>query len=263
VAVPACLRLADEVFPRVRAATARRLARAGWSQTRAAAALGISQAMVSKYLSAPVDEDALVARLADDFVAELAAPAAAAASPWCSTLTISQGAGGPALQDLLAAEARLRAALAPQLVPEIGLNLVRALPGATTPAQTLGDPARMVGAGGRLLAPAPPVPGGSRHLATCLLELRRERPHLQALASVRGGAATLGAARRLGWAVADVPVEGRPEGEDRFIAAARAHPAATVLHDAGPPGIEPCLYVAGTDATSVAALLVQLGNVTR
>jgi hypothetical protein len=138
--IPACFWLADEVFPAVRAEAACRLAGVGWTQSRIAAHLSISQPMVSRYVAAPRRRrapDALVARLADELVAGLADEAAArgaksgAAAPatppaWCTTLHWARaGPAADALADLLRAEQRLLAASPLAVVPQIGINLAR------------------------------------------------------------------------------------------------------------------------------------------
>ena len=188
--LPACLRLADDVFPRVRAHAARRLVAAGWSQARAGAALGLSQAMVSKHLSSPPASDALVERLADELARESLQPTAQHdVSPWCETLTQVHGRpeASAALQDFLAAEQAMLAAPPLRLVPQVGLNLALALPGAQGPDDVLAFPGRLVEAGGRLVRPAPPALGGSGHLARVLLALQARAPLVGALANVRGG----------------------------------------------------------------------------
>jgi predicted fused transcriptional regulator/phosphomethylpyrimidine kinase len=262
VAVPACLRLADEVFPRVRALAARRLVALGWSQARAGDALGLSQAMVSRHLAAPAPSDPVAARLADDLVEALLRPAPAQGpSDWCGTLTIGQErpGGGEALKDLLAAERLLRDANPVQVMPQVGLNLARALTEAASPDDVLAFPGRLVEAGGRIVSPAAPAFGGSGHLARVLLARRQARgPRADdlALANVRGGADVLAAARRLGWAPATVS-RGRSAGEEPVLKAARASPA-VALHDPGAVGLEPCLYVAGRTASEVAERILRL-----
>jgi predicted fused transcriptional regulator/phosphomethylpyrimidine kinase len=265
VAVPACLRLADEIFPRVRAACARRLvADEGWSQARAAQFLGISQAMVSKHVaSRPPRPDAIVDRLADDLIAEALTPqAAAGASSWCATLSIEEErpGGRAALQDLLAAERTLRSRGPLKLMPQIGLNIARAIPGAEAAHDVLAFPGRLVAAGDRMVAPAPPAFGGSQHLARCLLTLRKRDPSLLAIANVRGGPDAVRALRAIGSRPATLAGAGAPDA--RFERAARqgARPA-TLLHDPGAVGIEPCLYIAASDAQGVAARILELENV--
>jgi predicted fused transcriptional regulator/phosphomethylpyrimidine kinase len=269
--VPACLRLADDVFPRVRALAARRLVAGGWSQERAGRAVGLSQAMVSRHLAAAEPDDPLARRLAEDLVAALQAESARAAAPadgpsaWCGTLTVGQERpGGPdALRDLLEAERLLREANPLRLMPQVGLNVARAVPGAASAADVLAFPGRLVEAGGRIVSPAPPAFGGSSHLAGVLLALRAANAPAFALANVRGGADSLAAAKRLGWAVATVRRDraggGAGGGSDApVLAAARGAAAADALHDAGAVGLEPCLYVAGRDARDAARRILQL-----
>ena len=261
--LPGCLRLADDVFPRVRAHAARRLVEAGWSQQRAGQAVGLSQAMVSKHLSAPPPADPLVDRLATEFAREALEPTAGTGpSPWCGTLTAATQRPGAqaALDDLLAAEAALVAAPPLRLLPQVGVNVAVAVQGAAGPQDVLAFPARLVEAHGRLLRPAPPTFGGSGHLARLLLASGKRFPH-RALANVRGGPDVLAAARRLGWSVAAVERTTRGTDEAPILAAlAAARKAPDAVHDPGAVGLEPCLYVAGPDAASVARSILRLDD---
>lgn len=257
--LPACLRLADDVFPRVRAHAARRLVDAGWSQQRAGKTLGLSQAMVSKHLSAPPPSDALVERLADELAREALDPAATTAegSPWCTTLTTAGQRPGAdaAVHDILTAERHLLAKPPLRVMPQIGLNVAVALPAAQGPDDVLAFPGRLVEAGGRLLRPAPPAFGGSGHLARVLLALRK-RWGTTAVANVRGGSDVAAAAKRLGWTVATVRRDAKEFGEEallRGLGSMRLAPAA--VHDPGAVGLEACLYILGPDAASVAAAI--------
>lgn len=262
--VPACLRLADDVFPRVRAIAVRRLVALGWSQTRAGEAVGLSQAMVSRHLSNAEPDDAVAQRLAEDLVQALVSPAASGPahgpSEWCATLTVGQDrpGGDEALRDLLAAERALRSGNPVRLMPQVGLNLARAVPGAASADDVLAFPGRLVEAGGRILNPAPPAFGGSGHLARVLLARREASPGTLALANVRAGPDVLAAAKRLRWTVAPIVRGKGATDEAPVLAAARASGKAVALHDPGAVGLEPCLYVAGNDASAVAANLLLL-----
>jgi XRE family transcriptional regulator, thiamine biosynthesis regulator len=270
VTVPACLRLADEVFPRVRGLAARQLVAHGWSQQRAGQAVGLSQAMVSRHLAAPAPDDAVAQRLAEDLVETILAGESAAPvhgpSAWCATLTIGQerAGGDDALRDLRAAENHLRQANPVRLMPQVGLNLARALPGASSAEDVLAFPGRLVEAGGRILSPAPPAFGGSGHLARVLLALRAGagRAEALALANVRGGAEPLDAAKRLGWRI--VPIRRGPRGDGDAdgpvvqAASSAAARGAEALHDPGAVGLEPCLYVLGADASDAALRILRL-----
>lgn len=259
MAVPACLRLADDVFPRVRARAARDLVAQGWSQARAARHLGVTQAMVSKYLAgAPGSDGPLVERLAEEVVRSADAPAPDGPSGWCAVLSAGEGRKGAdeAMEDLLAAEALLRRGRPLLLVPQIGMNVARALSTARSAQDVLAFPGRIVEAGGRLLSPAPPAFGGSGHLARCLLALREEEGAVLALASVRGGSDV----RRL-LPKGSALIQRRPGDRDPeagFRRAVARAPGTHLLHDPGGHGIEPCLYVAGADARAVAARVLAL-----
>ncbi len=264
--LPACLRLADDVFPRVRAHTARRLVDAGWSQARAGAAVGLSQAMVSKHLASPPPTDVLVERLSDELARELLGPDPNASptgpSSWCGTLTAANarpGADG-ALRDVLAAERLLLDAPPLRVMPQVGLNLAVALPDAAGPDDVLAFPGRLVDAGGRLVRPAPPAFGGSGHLARVLLALRRRTGHA-ALANVRGGRDVVAKAKALGWSVQ--AVERPPSAPDeatllRALESGRKGVGLDAVHDPGAIGLEACLYVAGPDAATVARKILAL-----
>jgi XRE family transcriptional regulator, thiamine biosynthesis regulator len=262
--VPACLRLADEVFPQVRAIAARRLVAQGWSQQRAGQAVGLSQAMVSRHLAAPEPDDAVAQRLAEDLVDALQAPAPSAPatgpSSWCGTLTVGQDrpGGEAALRDLLDAERALREGRPLRIMPQVGLNLARAIPGAASADDVLAFPGRLVEASGRILSPAPPAFGGSGHLARLLLAAREARPGLLALANVRGGADVAAAAKRLGWRVAAVRRGPRSDAEGPVLVAIRAAGAVDAIHDPGAVGLEPCLYVAAPDAAAAAERILRL-----
>ena len=260
--LPPCFHLADDVFPKVRAEAARRLVAHGWSQVKAADALRISQGMVSKHVAAQAPKlDALAVRLTEELVRGLTeGEAPVGPSAWCATLSVgtNRSGGDEALADLLEAEARLRRAAPLRFMPQIGLNVARALPDARTPDDILSYPGRLVDAGGALVAPAPPAFGASGHLARCLLHVRTRAPEVLALANVRGGADAARKARALGWTVTELA--SAPADAERRLRTAveQARQPATVLHDAKALGIEPCLYVGGRDAMAVADLILAL-----
>lgn len=256
MAVPACFHIADDVFPRVRAHAARRLRADGWSQGRIAQVLGVSQAMVSKYTHRDDDEtDPLVLRLSDDVVAGADAPAAPGPGPWCTTLhawTTRVGADD-AVQDLLDAERILLDRLPSAWVPQVGMNIARALPDAAGPEDVLAYPARIVAAGDRLVRPVPPAFGASSHLAGILLRLRRTRPDLHAIANLSGTPDVVDAVTPNG-PVATVQRNGETDPDHAIHRLADQGHA--FIHDAGAFGVEPALYLAAADARSLATLLV-------
>lgn len=250
--LPACFQLAEGVFPRVRAEAARGLVAQGWSQSKAAQALGVSQAMVSKYLSRPADDDAVVLRLAQDVLTQTRGESIP--DTGCTTLrSLHDDAGNEAMADLLGAERLLMDEPPLHLLPQVGMNLARAMGDATTAAHILAYPARIVRDGRGLLAPRAPIPGGSNHLATCLLHLRATTP-VTAMANVAGTPHVRDAALALGWDLRTLPAGS--DVDARFAAAVQ--PGTKVYHDPGALGIEPCLYVAGASAHDVAHDILRL-----
>lgn len=250
--MPACFQLADDVFPRVRAQAARQLVAAGHSQADAAKQVGVSQAMVSKYVRQSMEADALVLRLTDELL-----DGSTGSDGWCRALAVTHD--DEPLRDLLAAERLILDGAPLEVVPQIGLNVARAPANAADPSDVLAYPARLVAAGKRVLRPAPPQPGGSHHLASCLLVLRRGRPELHAMANVRGGSDVAAAADRLGWN----PLTFSPDDD---VTTRFSDPAAAktkVFHDPGALGIEPCLYIAGHDARDVARAILRLHDEVR
>lgn len=275
VPVPACFHLAADVFPAVRAETARRLSASGWTQTRIADRLGVSQAMVSRYLAGALsaaDRDrragpdaALVLRLAEEVVTGIDTPLTPAPPAWCTTLHLAQARPtADALSDLLAAEARLLQAAPVAVVPKIGMNLARLLPAAEAAPggdgaarDALSYPGRIVAVGDRLVPPAPPEPRASGHLVTCLRAFARHVPGVVAAASIRGGTDVRAVARRTG-KVLDL----KGDGADRaaLLEAALAGRPCHAVHDPGAFGIEPCLYLAAGSATELADRILAIAQ---
>ena len=167
-----------------------------------------------------------------------------------------------ALHDLRAALRILEATpeLAP-LLPHVGTNVARALPGASDATQVAAVPGRLFEARGSVKVPAPPEFGVSQHMAGILLALLRADPSRLACLNLAPRPALLEAARRAGLRVAEVPAEvERDPGLLRVGA-----PVPDVLHHPGAFGVEPQAYLAGPDAQQLAlrvqALARSVGNV--
>lgn len=254
--LPACFQLADDVFPRVRAEAARRLSVDGWSQTRIAAALRVSQAMISKYVArTDLEDDPLVLRLTDELVTGIDTPGTAdGPSAWCHVLSpaLDRPGASDALDDLLAAERSLMEDPPIALVPQIGLNLARATPDATGPEDVLSFPGRIIAAGERLISPVPPAWGESNHLAGCLLALRAAGSAHGAIANVRGTQDVVRAAETDGHKVAVVDRQGDTSDASVLRCFQEGNP---IVHDPGAVGIEACLYISGPSATAVASTI--------
>lgn len=237
MALPSCLAFADLYYPRVKAETARQLVGHGWSQSRIAGALNVSQAMVSKYSAKPADVDPVVERMSQQLMQHLDHDGQD--DHWCQSVR-PIAAEPEAVQDFLQAE-RMLLQTSPDVMPQIGVNMARLVG-----ADVLAYPGRMIAAKGKWVRPVPPEMGAEGHLAKCLRELHQANPRMRAMANIRGDAAL----RAKLPSCVDL-AEGAP-----FASA--VGPGVETIHDAGGFGIEPCIYIAGEDATQVAQRILQL-----
>jgi hypothetical protein len=165
------------------------------------------------------------------------------------------GAEQAALQDLKAALRILETI--PQLaslVPHVGTNVARALPGVKDAAEVAAVPGRLFVMRGGVKVPAAPEFGVSRHMAAILVSIARADPRLLACLNLAPDAALLAAARAAGLRVEKVEAAfERAPGELRF---ARGVP--DVFHHEGAFGIEPQAYFVGADATVLAMRVREL-----
>lgn len=236
MALPNCLHFADVHYPRVKAEVARQLTARGWSQSRTAEALNVSQAMISKYASRGKDGDALVQRFSHELLAQLDG----IGTDWCRLVESLQEGDQGAMQDFLEAEQMLLAH-SPDVMPKIGVNLARLVGG-----EVLAYPGRMISANGKWVRPVPPELGSTGHLASCLRVLHQANPRIRAIANIRG----------------DQTMRNRVKNcidlADGQTFAEAAGAGIDTIHDPGDFGIEPCLYIAGETTKAVATRIIEL-----
>lgn len=154
-----------------------------------------------------------------------------------------------ALQDLRAALRILEATpgLAP-LVPHVGTNLARAVPGARDVSEVAAIPGGLFVMRGAVKVPAAPDFGVSRHVAEVLLAVLRAEPSRLACLNLAPAPGLLAAARAAGFRVEQVS----PEMERRPASLAFAGPVPDLFHHEGAFGIEPQAYLLAADAVALA-----------
>jgi XRE family transcriptional regulator, thiamine biosynthesis regulator len=277
-AAPSCFNALTRLVPVVRAETARRLVKAGLQQERVAEHLGVSQAMVSKYLKRVpsldgVGTNRLVAELADQSVQRALADEEKGSIPaWCPVCDSLSARGfscalqalpklhecvrqdrartpddGARVLDNLAAAAQIvhEMPLA-RLVPEVRSNLAMARPDAASLRDVAAFPGRLIEIRGEIREIAPPEFGASTHLADLLLRIRRSQKDVAAILNLRYGddvRHALKASKLKARILRRTPRE--------LVAAVPAEPALDAAIDAGAFGIEPALYLLGASATDV------------
>ncbi|RQG91926.1 thiamine-phosphate synthase family protein [Natrarchaeobius chitinivorans] len=136
------------------------------------------------------------------------------------------------------------------LIPAVGSNLVACTPDAEGVDDVAGVPGRIFDVKGRATVPAGPEFGVSEHVATVLLAARDHGGDVSAAINVRYEPALLAELDELGHVTAEFNESG--DIASSVGDAVGAEPDATVLYQTGGMGIEPLIYVLGTDAESVA-----------
>lgn len=134
------------------------------------------------------------------------------------------------------------------LLPHVGSNLVRALPGGTRPEDVAAVPGALFEMRGVVKVPAPPEFGVSRHMARVLLAVVRHDSRKLACLNLKPAPALLAAARDAGLDVREV-APAFEEAPDRLDLGASVP---DVFHHKGAFGLEPQAYLVGEDAQRLA-----------
>jgi len=276
--------IAEELMPFIRARVAERLYESGMKQSQIARYLGITQAMVSKYLAGrygvpeglPDEIDEIAADVArtilfggskEDaiFVAsrrvlemfqsgKLCAHYAAYAGvseDVCRRLFLSRGTGAEILSQLTSALRALENLDGfSRLIPAVRSNFVYAPEMPTGIDDVAAVPGRITSVRGKVFA-LPPEFGASRFTASLVLEVMRKVPELRSVINIRYGRDVEAAIQRAGFSVMRTRTGGMSDGEAvRAIAGLFDAPHDAVI-DEGGEGVEPMVYVFGKDPLEV------------
>ena len=277
--------VAEVLMPYLRAKIAERLYREGIKQAKIADYLGITQAMVSKYLSGKYRAPPELGELLDGIADEVTRVILFGGSRedvivvtsrrilelfregiLCKYYAEYVGVREEACTELFSAsdEARLvldllrdaiRALQSVEtfsdLIPEVRSNFAYALPSPRSVSEVAAIPGRITSVRGKLFA-LPPEFGVSRFTAGILLELAKLRPEIRSVINIRYGADVERALSSAGFKFARVRTGGLNE-EDAIREIVR--PFESGLYDAvideGGEGVEPLVYIFGKDPLEV------------
>jgi XRE family transcriptional regulator, thiamine biosynthesis regulator len=150
------------------------------------------------------------------------------------------------------------------VMPEVSVNIACATPGASTPADVVAIPGRIVKVRGRARAMLPPEAGASAHMSRVLLLVMRRTPQLRACINVRYDRSMARALKKNG--MKTMAIGGYPRGSDdptsdalqRKLASSRDGFDAII--DEGGAGIEPNLYLFARGAREVVELALRLAK---
>jgi len=277
--------IAEELMPYLRARVAERLYSKGFRQARIAGYLGITQAMVSKYLTGkyrrPPGEIAILLeeiagevarlilsgspkeeviaflsrRLFELFSSELVcrhyAEYAGISEKRCREL-VPAFPSSVILEELSLA---LRELLSLEdfsgLIPEVRSNFVYAPPKAEKVEDVAAIPGRITLVKGRPYA-LPPEFGASKFTASLILEVMKRRPSIRSVLNLRHGEDVEEALKRSGLSFIRVRTSGlSEEGAVRKIAETFEGKAWDAVIDEGGEGVEPVVYVFGRNPLEV------------
>jgi XRE family transcriptional regulator, thiamine biosynthesis regulator len=151
------------------------------------------------------------------------------------------------------------------VMPEVSVNVARAIGLSESPEDVVAVPGRIVKVGGRAKALLPPSAGASGHMARVLLLTRKSRSDVYAVVNLRYDRKIGRALRRL--KVATLKFGGYPRGTGRdptieALAGVLAKSGSEFdgVIDEGAEGIEPNVYLFGATATEVAKLAVRVAE---
>ncbi|WIV67089.1 thiamine-phosphate synthase family protein [Natrialbaceae archaeon AArc-T1-2] len=136
------------------------------------------------------------------------------------------------------------------LIPAVGSNLVACIPDAEDIDDVAGVPGRIFDVRGQATVPGGPEFGVSEHVATVLLAARAAGSDASAAVNIRYDPELLTALRERGHVLAEFDETDDVDASVRAVI--EAEPDATVLYQTGGEGIEPIVYVLGSDPESVA-----------
>ncbi|ASI99151.1 thiamine-phosphate synthase family protein [Thermococcus celer] len=288
--------IAEELMPFLRARIAEKLYRSGMKQSEIAAYLGITQAMVSKYLAGKYKtppgevarkleeiagdvasfilfggrrEDAVImaARrvlelFQNGFLCAFYAEYAGVSEDACRSLFSSTRDRSEILEVLNSAlNELLKEGRFPGLIPEVRSNFAYALPSPRGIGDVAAVPGRITAVKGKAFA-LPPEFGASSFTAGILVELSRIRPEIRSVLNVRYGNDVERALEKAGFKVARIKTGGLSEEEAvRAIAGVFVEDSYDAVVDEGGFGVEPLTYLFGRNPLEVVEKLKRLvGN---
>ena len=152
-----------------------------------------------------------------------------------------------------------------KLLPEVGSNIVMALPGGEKTSDVIGLSGRIVRVGDRARLTGFPKLGGSEHVANLVLTAMRHNRRIRAGLNIRFSEDILRACKKLGLSVSGFDRGKEPRGvktmvwgTERVIEKARKVPQ--VIFDRGAPGKEAMIRLLGGSPTEVAEVALRVAR---
>ena len=151
------------------------------------------------------------------------------------------------------------------LIPEVGTNIVMALPEARSPSEVVGLSGRIVRSGKMPHLSGPPTLGGSEHVARVVLTAMMHNPEIRAGMNIRFSDRVIGACRRIGLPVSSFDRAREPPGTSTMEwgtqqAIKKLGRVPSVIFDRGGVGKEAMVRLLGRSALEVAGLALRIAE---
>jgi hypothetical protein len=151
------------------------------------------------------------------------------------------------------------------VMPEVSVNIACTAGDASTPADVVAIPGRIVRVKDRAKAMLPPAWGASAHMSRVLLLVRRKRPDVRACINLRYDKQVARTIRSLGLREITIGGYSFPKSDDPTSEALenrllRSRGGFDVVVDLGGRGIEPNVYLFGRGAREVADLALKISE---
>jgi len=284
---PPCLLVDERLLPVIRQRVAKIMVNErGYSQSRTAELLGVTQAMVSKYVSKPQksagmglenDIERVSMRLVD--VLETPGEATGILCSFCLSLRESErlcpyhremtgdkdchaclnlrADDNPRNSLLHTMEQAIRLVVKENikaLIPEVRTNIAMCTKDPKGPYDVASIPGRLIIVRGKVMSPTTPEFNASRHTTNLLLEINGLQNSIRALMNISYGERILGVCRDMGLK------EKLLLRENGSLVIGALDPDVDLLIDEGAFGIEPCIYLVGRDALDVSRKAVAVSR---
>lgn len=153
------------------------------------------------------------------------------------------------------------------LIPEVGTNIVMALPGANQRSEVVGLSGRIVRSVGGAIATGFPELGGSEHVANVVLAAVQHDPRIRSAMNIRYSPENLRACKNLGLTVSSFDRGKEPKGVKTMEwgtaqAIKKTGKVPQVVFDRGGPGKEAMIRLLGTSPGKVARLALKVAGKT-
>jgi hydroxymethylpyrimidine/phosphomethylpyrimidine kinase len=152
-----------------------------------------------------------------------------------------------------------------KLLPEVGSNIVMALPEAETRADVIGLSGRIVRTGNLARLTGFPALGGSEHVANIVLTAMRHDPNIRAGLNFRFSDDIIRVCKRLKLRVAEFNRNKEPRGVKTMIwgtkqAIKKTGVVPDIIYDRGAPGKEAMIRLLGRSAIEIAKTALKISN---